>query len=329
MSKAAGIIGTGSYLPEKIVTNYDLEKIMDTNNDWIVDRTGIERRRIADKDVASSDLGVKAASFALEDAGVEAEEIDLIITATLSPDMNFPSTACIIQERIGAFNAAAFDLEAACTGFIYGLTTARAFILSGQAQKVLVVGVEVLSKLINWEDRKTAVIFADGAGAAVVSNVEGNEGIISTALGADGKGGKFLYMPAGGTRMPATHDTIEKKQHAIIMDGSEVFKFASRKMAEISETAVGKCGLSLKEIDYMVPHQANIRIIKNAAKRMNIPMDRVYLNIQEYGNMSAASVPVALDEAVKKGCINNGDNILLVGFGAGLTWGAAVIKWGK
>ncbi len=328
MSRSAGIIGTGSFLPEKIVTNYDLEKIMDTHNDWIVERTGIQRRRIAEKDVAASDLGVKAATAALEDAEVRAEDIDLIITATLSPDMNFPSTACIIQEKIGAFNAAAFDLEAACTGFIYALTTAKAFILSGQAQKVLVVGVEVLSKLINWEDRKTAVLFADGAGAAVVSGIE-EAGIMSTALGADGKGGKFLYMPAGGSRMPATRETVDNKLHSIVMDGSEVFKFAARKMAEVSEIAVRKCGMTLNEIDYMVPHQANIRIIQNAAKRMSIPMERVYLNIQEYGNMSAASVPVALDEAVKKGYVRNGDNLLLVGFGAGLTWGAAVIKWNK
>ncbi len=328
MNKSVGIIGMGSYLPERIVTNFDLEKIMDTNNDWIVERTGIERRRIAEKDIATSDLGAKAAEAALLDAGVKAEEIDLIITATLSPDMNFPSTACIIQEKIGAVNAAAFDLGAACSGFIYALTTAKAFILSGQAKTVLVIGAEVISKLLNWEDRKTAVIFADGAGAAVVSGVE-EGGILSTALGADGTGGKFLYMPAGGTRMPATHETVDKKLHSVVMDGSEVFKFASRKMVEVSEEAIRRSGLTLNDIDYLVPHQANLRIINNAAKRMNIPMDRVYVNIQEYGNISAASVPIALDEAVKKGHIKKGDHILVVGFGAGLTWGAAIIQWNK
>lgn len=329
MRNSIGIIGTGSYLPEKIVTNYDLEKIMDTNHDWIVGRTGIERRRIAEPSIASSDLGTKAAELALEDAGLNAEDIDLIITATLSPDMNFPATACIIQENLGAFNAAAFDLNAACTGFIYALSTANAFIKSGQAKKVLVIGVEVLSKLLNWNDRKTAVIFADGAGAAVVSEIEGDRGILSTALGTDGTGGKFLYMPAGGTRMPATHETVDQNLHSIIMDGSEVFKFAARKMSEVSLEALEKAGLALEDINYLVPHQANIRIIQNAAKRLKIDMDKVYLNIQDYGNMSAASVPVALDEASKKGCLKQDDIVLLVGFGAGLTWGAAVLKWGK
>lgn len=327
MNKSIGIIGTGSYLPEKIVTNFDLEKIMDTHNEWIVERSGIERRRIAEDEIASSDLGFKAAEAALEDAGVKAEEIDLIITATLSPDMNFPSTACIIQEKLGAVNAAAFDLNAACTGFIYALTTARFFIECNQAKKVLVIGVEVLSKIINWEDRKTAVLFADGAGAAVVSEVEKGAGILSASLGADGTGGKFLYMPAGGTRMPASHETVEKKLHSIVMDGSEVFKFASRKMVEVSEKVISECGLALEDIDCLVPHQANIRIIKNAAKRMKVPMEKVYLNLQEYGNMSAASVPVALDEAHKNGYIKKNDIVLIVGFGAGLTWGATVIKW--
>lgn len=330
MDKSVGIIGTGSCLPEKIVTNYDLEKIMETKHEWIVDRTGIERRRIADKSTASSDLGVKAAEIALEDAGVTAEEIDLIITATLSPDMLFPSTACVIQDKLGAFNAFAFDLNAACTGFLYSLSTAAAFIKSGQAKKVLVVGVEVLSKIVNWNDRKTAVLFADGAGAAVVTETEEeNAGILSTALGADGTGWKFLYMPAGGTRMPATYETVEKDLHTIVMDGSEVFKFAARKMAEVSLEAIEKAGLKLEDIDYLVPHQANVRIIKNAAKRLKIDMDKVYLNIHDYGNMSAASVPVALDEAYRKESMKKGDIVLLVGFGAGLTWGAAILKWGK
>ena len=329
MFKSVGIIGTGSCLPEKIVTNYDLEKIMDTKHDWIVERTGIERRRIADPSVAASDLGTEAAKLALEDAGVNAEEIDLIITATLTPDMNIPSTACIIQEKIGAVNSAAFDLGAACTGFLYALSTANAFIKAGQAKKVLIVGVEILSKYINWEDRKTAVLFADGAGAAVVSEVEEGKGVLSTALGADGTGGKFLYITAGGTRMPATYETVEKKLHSIVMDGSEVFKFAARKMADVSLEALEKAGLTLEDINYLVPHQANIRIIQNAAKRLKVSMDKVYLNIQDYGNISAASVPVALDEASKKGCIKQDDIVLLVGFGAGLTWGAAVIKWGK
>lgn len=328
MQKSVGIIGTGRYLPEKIVTNYDLEKIMDTSHDWIVTRTGIEKRRIAEPSIASSDLGTQAAKLALEDAGVKAEEIDLIITATFSPDMLLPSTACIIQANLGAVNAAAFDLNAACTGFIYGLSTADAFIKSGQAKKVLVVGTEVLSKLMNWKDRKTAVLFADGAGAAVVSEIdEEGKGILSTALGADGTGSEFLYIPAGGTRMPSNHETIDQDLHSIMMDGSEVFKFAARKMADVSKEALEKAGLTIEDISYLVPHQANIRIIQNAAKRLKISMDKVYVNLQEYGNISAGSVPVALDEASKKGCIKQNDIVLLVGFGGGLTWGASILKW--
>lgn len=329
MSIAVGIIGTGKYLPEKVVSNFDLEKIMDTSHEWIVTRSGIERRRYADEDMASSDMATKAALLALEDAGVKAEEIDLIVNATLSPDTLFPSTACIVQNNIGAVNAGAFDLNAACTGFIYGLSTGYSFIASGQAKKVLVIGVETLSRFINWEDRKTAVLFADGAGAAVLSEVSPGKGILSTALGADGSGGQFLYMPAGGTRMPASEETVKNKLHSIVMDGSEVFKFAARKMTDVTMEALEKCGLSLEDIDYVIPHQANIRIIENAAKRLKISMDKVYININEYGNMSAASVPVAIDEAAKQGKLKDGDTILLVGFGAGLTWGAMILKWGK
>lgn len=329
MSKAIGIVGIGSYVPDKIVTNYDLEKIMDTSNDWILERTGIERRRVADKDTASSDLGVKAAEAALADAGLSADDIDLIITATLSPDMIFPSTACVIQEKIGAVNATAFDLSAACTGFIYAMTTAKAFIASGDAKKVLVIGTEAISKILNWEDRKTAVLFGDGAGAVVLAETEEGKGIITSVLGSDGTGNQLLYIPAGGTRMPASYETVDKKGHTIVMDGSEVFKFASRKMVEVSEEAVKKSGLTLQDIDCFLPHQANLRIIKNAAKRMGIPMEKVYINLHEYGNMSAASIPVALDEAVKNGHIKRGDIILMVGFGAGLTWGATVLEWNR
>ncbi|NLK71774.1 MAG: ketoacyl-ACP synthase III [Clostridiales bacterium] len=329
MSKAIGIVGIGSYVPDRIVTNYDLEKIMDTSNDWILERTGIERRRVADKDTASSDLGVKAAEAALADAGLSAEDIDLIITATLSPDMIFPSTACVIQEKIGAVNAAAFDLSAACTGFIYAITTAKAFIASGDAKKVLVIGTEAISKILNWEDRKTAVLFGDGAGAVVLAETEEGKGIITSVLGSDGTGNQLLYIPAGGTRMPASYETVDRKGHTIVMDGSEVFKFASRKMVEVSEEAVNKSGLTLQDIDCFLPHQANLRIIKNAAKRMGIPLEKVYINLHEYGNMSAASIPVALDEAVKNGHIKKGDIILMVGFGAGLTWGATVLEWNR
>lgn len=325
--KSVGIIGTGSALPEKILTNFDLEKTIDTSDEWIRTRTGISERRIADDNTAASDLAYEASLKAMADANVTADEIDLIIVATVTPDMVFPSTACILQDRLGADNAAAFDLEAACSGFLYGITTGQQFIATGMYKKVLVIGVETLSKITDPKDRGTAVIFGDGAGAAVLSEVEEGYGILSSELGAKGEGGKYLSLPAGGSRFPATAETVANREHYIQMGGGEVFKFAVRIMGQSAVRVIEKAGLELTDVDYLVPHQANIRIIEAAAKRIKLPMEKVKVNLDKYGNMSAASIPVALDEALKEGKIKRGDNIVLVGFGGGLTWGSTLIKW--
>jgi 3-oxoacyl-[acyl-carrier-protein] synthase-3 len=322
-----GILGTGSCLPEKVITNHDLEKIVDTSHDWIVARTGIHNRRIVDDETATSDIATQAALKAMEAAGVTSEEIDLIIVATVTPDMAFPSTACIIQNNIGAKNVPAFDLSAGCSGFLYGLAVARQFISTGVYDKILVIGADTLSKITDWSDRNTCVLFGDGAGAAILGSIKEDSGILSTHLGAKGEGGKFLTKPAGGSRMPASVATVEDNLHYIKMDGSEVFKFAVRAMGDAAKKALELCDLNIDDIDYLVPHQANTRIISASAKRLKLPMDKVYVNLDKYGNMSAASIPVALDEAVRNGKIKKGDNVVLVGFGAGLTWGSCVIKW--
>lgn len=324
---SVGIIGTGSYLPETIVTNEDLEKIIDTNDEWIVTRTGISERRKAPPEMATSDLGAIAAQRALESANLRPEDIDLIIVATITPDMLFPSTACIIQEKIGATKAAAFDLSAACTGFIYGLSIAAQFIATGMYKYVLVIGAEVLSRILNPKDRSTLILFGDGAGAAVLGPVEEGYGFLSFDLGAEGSGGDLLYIKAGGSRFPASKETVEKDEHYIKMVGNEVFKFAVRIMGETSLKALEKAGLTQDDVNYLIPHQANIRIVDAAVKRLKLATEKVYVNLDKYGNMSGASVPVALDEAVRKGRINKGDNVILVGFGAGLTWGSCVIRW--
>ena len=324
---SAGIIGTGSYVPERIITNKDIEKLVDTSDEWIITRTGIKERRIADNDMATSDLGTIAARRALENAGVSAEELDLIIVATVTPDMNFPSTACLIQNNLKATKAAAFDIEAACSGFLYILTIANQFIATGMYKNILIIGAECLSRFTNWKDRNTCILFGDGAGAAVVSRVEEGYGILSQFLGADGSGGELLTLKAGGSRHPATSETIENNLHYISMDGSEVFKFAVRIMVSAAEEAIRLANLTKEDINYLIPHQANIRIIDGAAKRLNMSTDKVWVNLDRYGNMSAASIPVALDEAVRSGNINKGDNICLVGFGGGLTWASCVIKW--
>jgi 3-oxoacyl-[acyl-carrier-protein] synthase-3 len=325
--RTAGIIGTGSSLPERIMTNSELEKIVDTDDEWIRTRTGICERRVADENTATSDLSTAAALKALENAGLKPEDIDLIIVATVTPDMMFPSTACIVQKNIGAFNAAAFDLEAACSGFLYGLSVAENFIKTGYCRNVLVIGAETLSKIADFSDRNTCVIFGDGAGAAVVSEVPEGYGILSTHIGADGRGGHLLTQPAGGSRIPASIESVQNRQHYIKMDGSEVFKFAVKIMGEAAEKALEKCGLTKEDIDYLIPHQANIRIIESATKRLKISKDKVYVNIDKYGNMSSASVAIALDEANRKGFLKDGDRIVLVAFGGGLTWGSAVLRW--
>jgi 3-oxoacyl-[acyl-carrier-protein] synthase-3 len=327
--KHAGIIGIGSYVPEKVITNGDLEKIIDTSDTWIVERTGIRERRVVGEGQATSDLATIAAERALADAGVSAEELDLIIVATVTPDMVFPSVACLVQNNLKAVNAAAFDLTAVCSGFMYALVTGSTFIQTGMYKKILIIGAEALSTITDWTDRNTAILFGDGAGAAVLAEVPEGFGVLGVHLGAEGAGGDLLKMPAGGSRLPATAETVAQRLHYTRMDGNEVFKFAVKVMGEAVKQALEMANLTTADIDYLVPHQANIRIIQSAAKRVGMPMDKVVVNVDKYGNTSAASIPIALDEAVKDGKIKKGDTIAMVGFGGGLTWAASIVKWYK
>ena len=324
---SVGILGIGTYVPEKVLTNKDMEKIVDTSDEWIVERTGIRQRHIADADTATSDLATIAAQRALDNAKISASEIDLIIVATATPDMFFPSVACLVQDNIKAEKAGAFDLAAGCTGFVYSMITGAQFIKTGLYKKILVIGAETLSKIMNWSDRNTCVLFGDGAGAVVLGETKQGYGILGSKLGADGAGGKFLNLPAGGSRIPATVESVASNLHFIHMDGSEVFKFATKVMGEAAKDALDHAGLSANDIDCLIPHQANIRIIQSAAKRLKVPMDKVVVNVDKYGNTSSASIPIALEEALNSGKIKNGDNVVLVGFGAGLTWAGCVIKW--
>lgn len=327
--RAVGIWGIGSYVPETIVTNRDLENRIDTSDEWIVERTGIRERRVIKEGEATSHIATRAAEKALSDAGISADEIDLIIVATVTPDMQFPSTACIVQENLKAWNAAAFDLTAVCSGFIYGLITGSTFIKTGAYKKVLVIGAEALSAITNWDDRNTAIIFGDGAGAAVLGETKPGYGILGFHLGAEGAGGDLLKIPAGGSRQPASSETVAERLHYTHMDGNEVFKFAVKIMGEASNKALENANLTAADVNYLVPHQANMRIIQSAARRLNLPMEKVIVNVDKYGNTSAASIPLALDEAVKSGKIQNGDVLVMVGFGGGLTWGATVLRWNK
>lgn len=327
--KHAGIIGIGSYVPEKVITNGDLEKIIDTSDTWIVERTGIRERRVVGAEQATSDLATIAAERALADAKVSAEELDLIIVATVTPDMVFPSVACLVQNNLKAVNAAAFDLTAVCSGFMYALVTGSTFIQTGMYKKILIIGAEALSTITDWTDRNTAILFGDGAGAAVLAEVPEGFGVLGVHLGAEGAGGDLLKMPAGGSRLPATAETVAQRLHYTRMDGNEVFKFAVKVMGEAVKQALEMANLTTADIDYLVPHQANIRIIQSAAKRVGMPMDKVVVNVDKYGNTSAASIPIALDEAVKDGKIKKGDTIAMVGFGGGLTWAASIVKWYK
>lgn len=325
--KSAGIIGTGSYLPENILTNDYFTNYLDTTDEWIKTRTGISERRKADPGVATSDLGAKAGLRAIEDAGLEPDDIDLIITATVTPDMLFPSTACLIQDKIKAKNAAAFDINAACSGFIYGLSIANSFIASGVYKNVLVIGAEVLSAVLDPQDRRTVVLFGDGAGAAVVSQVEKGTGFLAFDLGADGSGGEVLRLDAGGSRMPASEETIASGAHYVKMMGKEVFKFAVKIMGITSKRVLAKAGITNQEVDFLVPHQANIRIVDSALRRFKISKEKTMINLEKYGNTSGASIPIALDEALKEGRIKDGNIVVMVGFGAGLTWASTVMKY--
>lgn len=309
-----GILGTGHYLPTNIVTNKDLEKIVDTSDEWIKSRTGIEERRIATDDIDASDMAFYAAKQALEEANVKPEEIDLILVATVTPDTPFPSVSCIIQSRLGAKKAAAMDVSAACAGFMYAVTTAEQFIKTNSYKHILVVGVDKLSKITNWEDRNTCVLLGDGAGAVVIGEVSEGKGILSFELGSDGDGGEFLYQDEG--------------DH-LVMNGREVYKFAVKQMPESSINVIEKAGLNKEDVDYLIPHQANIRIMETARKRLGIAEDKMATTISKYGNNSSASIPIALSETVKDGKIKDNDVLVLVGFGGGLTWGAIALRWGK
>ncbi|MFH1594222.1 MAG: beta-ketoacyl-ACP synthase III [Candidatus Omnitrophota bacterium] len=327
VEKKVGIVGLGKYLPEHHLTNKDLEKMVETTDEWIIGRTGIKERRVAGDDEATSDMAVNAAKNALEDAKLKPEDIDLIIVATITPDMFFPSTACIVQNRLGINNAPAFDISVACSGFIYGIAIASQFIKTGAYKHVLLIAAEKMSSVTDWKDRSTCVLMGDGAGAAVLGEVE-EGGILSIYLGADGSKGNLLKMPAGGSRLPASMTTIEGRMHFLKMQGNELFKHAVRIMAEAALKATEPIGIKSDDISLIIPHQANLRILNAVARRMGIDPDKkLYLNIEKYGNMSAASTAVALAEAVEEGRVKKGDIILLDAFGAGLTWGAIVIKW--
>ncbi|MGG6432478.1 beta-ketoacyl-ACP synthase III [Anoxybacillus sp. D401a] len=309
---SAGIIGIGRYLPERIVTNKELEQRMDTSDEWIRTRTGIEERRIASDDIDTSDMGYIAAKRALDDAGISPEQIDLILVATVTPDRPFPSVACMLQEKLGAVHAAALDVSAACAGFMYAMVTAKQFIETNTYKYVLVVGVEKLSKIVDWSDRNTAVLFGDGAGAVVMGKVSEGRGIVSFELGADGTGGKYLYQ-----------------DDHIVMNGREVFKFAVRQMGESCIRVLEKAGLTKADVDFLIPHQANIRIMEAARERLELPVERMSITVNKYGNTSAASIPISLVEEVEAGRIQDDDLIIMVGFGGGLTWGAIALRWGK
>lgn len=324
--KKVGIIGVGEYLPEKILTNAELEKMVDTSDEWITTRTGIKERHLAGPGQAASDLAFNAAQRALENAKLKAEDLDLIIVATITGDMPFPSVASIIQDKLGAKKAVCFDISAACAGFVYGLSVAEKFIVASAYKNALVVGAEVLSSITDWQDRNTCVLFGDGAGAVVLSEVK-QGGIISTYLGCDGSKASILNLPAGGSRNPTTEETVRNRQHFLKMQGNELFKIAVNTMTSAAETVLEQAGMTFGDVDLIIPHQANSRIIMAVAKKLGIPQERVYLNIERCGNMSSASTVTALCEAVQEGRVKKGDIILLDAFGAGLVWGACIVEW--
>jgi 3-oxoacyl-[acyl-carrier-protein] synthase-3 len=323
------IAGTGRYVPEKVLTNTDLEKIVETSDEWIIKRTGIRERRIAAEDQSTSDLALEAARVALDRAGLAAEDLDAIILATLTPDTYCPAGACYVQNLLGATNACAFDLSAACTGFVYGITVGSSLVRAGIHKNVLVLGAETLSRFIDYTDRNTCILFGDGAGAAVLSRAEegSDSRLLDHYLRSDGGGTDLIIMPGGGARRPSSHDTVDGKLHFLSMQGNDVFKFATKSMQTLIETAIERNGLSVDDLDLVVPHQVNSRIIDTVLRKVDIPEEKIYLNLQRYGNTSAASVPMALHEAVEEGRVQAGSLVLLVAFGAGLTWGYNLVRW--
>ncbi len=325
--RTCSISGVGSYVPDKILTNAELEQLVHTSDEWITTRTGIKERRLAAKNEFTSDMAAQAALRAMQRAGVTAEQIDLIIVATITPDMPFPSTACLVQRKIGAHRAAGFDLEAACSGFIYGLEIAQQFIMSRTYETVLVIGAEKLSSIVDWKDRNTCVLFGDGAGAAILQNRPNAHGLLTAVMGADGRKSDLLFMAGGGSRCPATTESVAAGMHYLRMEGKETFKNAVQAMQTAAEEALRRCEIDITRIKCIIPHQANRRIIDAVIERLGAKPEQLFVNLHKYGNTSAASVAIALDEAVTSGRIQRGDLILMVVFGAGLTWGAAVIEW--
>ena len=329
MARYAQIVGWGMCVPDHILTNDDLSRIVDTSDEWIRTRTGIgERRIVTEETETTSSLAVKAARAALEVANLPPRELDTVIVATVTPDYPFPATACLVQDRLGASHASAFDLNAGCSGFVYGLSVGASLIASGQADTVLVIGAETLSRITNWNDRDTCVLFGDGAGAVVLAASQIPGGVRATVLGADGSGGDLLILPGGGSRHPTSRQTMDNGLHFIHMRGREVFRFATRVMAQATRQVAEQAGWALDEISLIIPHQANQRIIQSSASRLKLPPERVFSNLERYGNTSAASIPIALCEAVEQGRIHPDDRLILVGFGAGLTWAAAAVQWG-
>jgi 3-oxoacyl-[acyl-carrier-protein] synthase-3 len=325
--KPVGIVGTGSYVPEKVLTNADLEKMVDTSDEWIRTRTGIRERHIADEKTATSDLAVEAAKRALQQANLKGEDVELTIVATITPDMFFPSTACFVQDKIGACGHAAFDVSAACSGFVYALACAHQLVANGVFKNALIIGAETLSKFTDWEDRNTCVLLADGAGAVVLKPLDTGRGILSFSMGADGSLGHLLYLPGGGSRNPVSSETVKERLHYIKMKGNELFKIAVRVLVDAALSALNKGNISPADVDLFIPHQANIRIIDAVVKRLGIPEDRVHVNVDRFGNTSAASIPIALDEANRMEKLKKGDIVVLDAFGGGLTWGACVLEW--
>jgi len=325
--RTCSIISVGSYVPEKVITNADLEKMVDTSDEWITTRTGIKQRRIAAETEYTSDMAAKAALLAMERGNITADQIDLIIVATITPDMMFPATACLVQNKIGARRSAAFDVEAACSGFIYALEIGQQFIMSRTYETVLVVGAEKLSTIVDWKDRNTCVLFGDGAGAAILQHRTDAHGLLTACMGAEGDKAELLCMPGGGSRCPATAESVASGLHFLRMDGKETFKNAVTAMLTAGKEALRRCEIDISQIKCVIPHQANRRIIDAVGERLGVQPDQLFVNLDKYGNTSAASVAIALDEAVQQGRIQRGDLVLLVVFGAGLTWAAAVIEW--